>query len=54
MRLEEFIDDYYSVEKFQAAYKRVVVTLGDKSFWPEVNIGVPVQAPLVKRRAKKK
>jgi hypothetical protein len=49
VRLEEFIDDYYSVEKFQAAYKRVVVPLGDKSFLPEVDIRVPVGAPLVKR-----
>jgi hypothetical protein len=49
VRLEEFVDDYYSVEKFQAAYKMVVVPLGDKSFWPEVDIEVPVGAPLVKR-----
>jgi hypothetical protein len=36
--LEEFVDDYYSVEKFQNAYKRVVVPLGDKLFWPQVDI----------------
>jgi hypothetical protein len=36
--LEVLIDDYYSVEKFQAAYKRVVVPFGDKSFWLEVDI----------------
>jgi hypothetical protein len=41
--------DYYSVEKFQAAYKRVVVLLRDKSFLPEVDIRVPVGVPLVKR-----
>jgi hypothetical protein len=40
--LEEFIDDYYSIEKLKNAYKRVVVPLGDKSFWPKVDIGVPV------------
>jgi hypothetical protein len=42
-------DEYYSVKKFRNAYKRLVVTLGDNSFWPEVDIGVPVGAPLVKR-----
>jgi hypothetical protein len=47
--LEEFVDDYNSVEKFKNAYKRVVVPLGDKFFWPKVHIGVPVRAPLVKR-----
>jgi hypothetical protein len=49
VKLEEFVDDYYSVEKFQNAYKRVVVPLGDKSFWPQVDIGVKVGAPLCKR-----
>jgi hypothetical protein len=49
VRLEVFVDDYYSVEKFQTAYKRVVVPLRDKSFWPEVDIRVPVEAHLVKR-----
>jgi hypothetical protein len=49
VKLEEFIDEYYSVEKFQDAYKRVVVPLGDKSFWPQVDIGVTVGAPLSKR-----
>jgi hypothetical protein len=39
VKLEEFVDDYYSVENFQAAYKRVVVLLGDKSFWTGVDIG---------------
>jgi hypothetical protein len=37
------------VEKFQNAYKRIVSPLCDKSFWPEVDIGVPVGAPLSKR-----
>jgi hypothetical protein len=37
------------MEKFQNAYKRVVVPLGDKSFWPQVDIGVAVRAPLCER-----
>jgi hypothetical protein len=49
VKLEEFVDEYYSVEKFHNAYKRVVVSLGDKSFLPEVDIGVPIGAPLRKR-----
>jgi hypothetical protein len=32
IKLEEFIDNYYYMEKFKNAYKRVVVPLGDKSF----------------------
>jgi hypothetical protein len=42
VKLEEFVDDYYSVEKFKNYYKRVVVPLGDKSFWLQVDIGVLV------------
>jgi hypothetical protein len=53
VKLEEFVDEYYSVEKFQNAYKRVIVPLGDKSFWPEVDIGVPVGALLCKRPKRK-
>jgi hypothetical protein len=49
MKMEEFVHEYYSVEKFQNAYKRVVIPLCDKSFWSEVDIGVPVGTPLGKR-----
>jgi hypothetical protein len=48
VKLEEFVDDYYFMEKFKNAYKRVVVPLGDRFFWSKVDIGVPVRAPLVK------
>jgi hypothetical protein len=47
--MEEFVHEYYSVEKFQNAYKMVVIPLCDKSFWPKVDIGVLVGAPLSKR-----
>jgi hypothetical protein len=47
--MEEFVHEYYSVEKLQNAYKRVVISLCDKLFWPEDDIGVSVGAPLGKR-----
>jgi hypothetical protein len=49
VKLYEFVDEFYYVKKFQDAYKRVVVPLGDKSFWPQVDIGEAVGAPLSKR-----
>jgi hypothetical protein len=49
VKMEEFVHEYYSVEKFQNAYKKVVIPLCDKSFWPKVDIGVPVGAPIAKR-----
>jgi hypothetical protein len=47
--MEDFVHEYYSIEMFQNAYKRVVIPLGDKSFWPKMDIGVAVGAPLAKR-----
>jgi hypothetical protein len=36
VKLEELVDNYYSVEKFKNAYKRIIVSLGDKSFCPKL------------------
>jgi hypothetical protein len=47
--LEEFVDDYYSMEKFKKAYKRVVVPLENKSFWAQIDIQVRIRVTLVKR-----
>jgi hypothetical protein len=49
VRMEDFAHECYSVEMFQNAYKRVVIPLNDKSFWPKVDIGVVVGASLAKR-----
>jgi hypothetical protein len=48
VKLELFVDDYYSMDTFKNTYKRVVVPLVDKYFWPQVDIGVSVRAPQVK------
>jgi hypothetical protein len=47
--MEHFVDDYFSVEKFQKAYARRVEQLGDQSFWRKVQIAVDVDAPIGKR-----
>jgi hypothetical protein len=49
VKLEEFVDDYYSMEKFKKAYKRVVVPLENKSFWAQIDIQVRIRVTLVKR-----
>jgi hypothetical protein len=38
VRMEHFVDEYFSVEKFKKAYKRRVKQLGDNNFWPKVEI----------------
>jgi hypothetical protein len=49
VKMEDFVHEYYSVQKFQNAYRRVVIAVGDKSFWPVVDFEVSVGAPLAKR-----
>ncbi|KAF0926254.1 hypothetical protein E2562_022082 [Oryza meyeriana var. granulata] len=36
--MEDFVNEYYSVEKFKTAYKTLVEPLPDKSQWPTVDL----------------
>jgi hypothetical protein len=47
--MEQFVDDYFSVEKFKKAYGRRIEQLANMSFWPRVEIASDVGAPLGKR-----
>jgi hypothetical protein len=38
--MEDFVHDYYSVEKFQKAYEGRVEQLRDKFYWPKVSKSV--------------
>jgi hypothetical protein len=49
VKMEHFSDEYYSVEKFKNAYKRLIEPLPDKSWWPKVDISSFIGAPLGKR-----
>jgi hypothetical protein len=46
--LEQFVDDYYSVNRFRAAYAREIEPLTDKTQWPQVELPFAVGAPLPK------
>jgi hypothetical protein len=46
--LEQFVDDYYSVDRFRAAYSREIEPMTDKTQWPEVELPFGVGAPLPK------
>ena len=49
--LEGFVHDYYSVENFRNAYKRLIEPLPDKTQWPHVPLPFTVGAPLDKTGA---
>ena len=43
--------EYYSVERFRAAYKRTIESFPDRSQWPNVDLSIRVHAPLPKKIA---
>jgi hypothetical protein len=49
--LEGFVHEYYSMEKFRNAYKRLIEPLPDKTQWPHVPLPFKVRAPLDKKGA---
>ena len=51
--MKDFVHDYYSVERFKNAYKRLIEPPLDKTQWPEVDLDFAVNAPLGKRPAGK-
>lgn len=46
--VESFVHDYYSVERFRAAYRGIVPPMTDKSQWPQVDPGFKLLAPQLK------
>ncbi|KAM0836463.1 hypothetical protein ACQ4PT_062310 [Festuca glaucescens] len=46
--IQTYVDDYYSVEKFKAAYAGRIPSMTDKSQWIHVDLGFKVHPPLQK------
>jgi hypothetical protein len=49
VKMEDFVHDYCSVEKFQKAYEGKVEQLRDKFYWPKVLFAKEVCSPIGKR-----
>lgn len=49
--LEPFVHEYFSVENFRNAYKRLIEPLPDKTQWPQVQLASRVEGPLDKKGA---
>jgi hypothetical protein len=45
-----FVDNYYSVAKFQAAYADIIPSITDRNQWPELDKGFKVHPPEQKKR----
>ncbi|NP_001266871.1 uncharacterized protein LOC100216790 isoform 1 [Zea mays] len=51
LKLEDYVDSYYSVEKFKTAYVGKIPTLTDKTEWEQPEVGYKVWPPILKRAA---
>jgi hypothetical protein len=49
--LENYVDAYYSIEKFRATYTHLILAMNDKSQWSESNHGFFMHPPLLKPTA---
>jgi hypothetical protein len=50
-KMEDYIDDYYSVNKFKKAYENWVGPMTDRQQWPKVDPGFKLWPPILKRAA---
>jgi hypothetical protein len=51
LNIEDYVDDYYSIEKFKLAYEFEVTPMGDKSQWPKNDPSFEVVPPPLERPA---
>ncbi|CAO2200098.1 unnamed protein product [Urochloa humidicola] len=51
LNIENFVDDYYSVERFKSAYQFAATPMGDKTEWPKLDPGFKMIPPKLERPA---
>ena len=49
--LEDYVHEYYSIEKFKVAYEGSIPSIPDKSMWPKATHGFFMHPPLLKSTA---
>ena len=47
-KLEDYVDEYFSVNNFRVAYDGSIPSIPDKSMWPEAEPGFFLNPPLLK------
>ncbi|XP_066311510.1 uncharacterized protein [Miscanthus floridulus] len=50
-KIEDHVDNYYSMHKFRSAYEGIIPTIPDKSMWPKSDHGFFMHPPLLKSTA---
>ncbi|KAL6661821.1 hypothetical protein ACP70R_001205 [Stipagrostis hirtigluma subsp. patula] len=49
-KMEAYVHEFYSIERFKKAYEGILYPLTDKSKWPTVDPGFILRPPLVRRQ----
>ena len=50
VQMEDFVDEYFSVDKFRKTYSGVFNPMTSKHFWPRVNLGYKIKKPKLRRK----
>lgn len=48
--LEDWVDEWYSIEKYKATYSYVIYPIRDPKFWPKMDNIPLLSPPLIKRK----
>ena len=51
LNIEDFVHDYYSVERFKMAYQFQITPMNEKSEWPKVDLGFEMIPPPLQKAA---
>ena len=50
VQMDEFVHDYFSVEKLRKTYSGVFNPMTSKHFWPRVDLGYKIKKPMLRRK----
>jgi len=50
VQMDDFIHDYFSVEKLRKTYSGVFNPMTSKHFWPRVDLGYKIKKPMLRRK----
>ena len=48
--MDDFVHDYFSVEKLRKTYSDVFNPMTSKHFWPRVDLGYKIKKPMLRRK----
>lgn len=51
--MEDYVDDYFSVDKFRKAYSGVFNATASTHIWPRVNLGYKIKKPKLRRKPRR-